>query len=54
MTVLALQSVGLLVQKASATASIHLKITHPDKQHIQMAQSVTSGDILGITEDYTL
>ncbi|EAT79134.1 hypothetical protein HBH56_074700 [Parastagonospora nodorum] len=53
-SVLALQGVGLLVRKAATAASIHLKITQSDEQHIKMAQSVTSGKIAGTTEDYTL
>jgi hypothetical protein len=53
-SVLALQGVGLLVRKAATAASIHLKISQTDEQHIKMAQSVTSGKIPGTTEDYTL
>lgn len=53
-SVLALQGVNLLVRKAATAAAIHLKITQPDEQHIQMAQTVTSGKIPGTTEEYTL
>lgn len=52
--VLALQGVGLLVRKAATAASIYLKITQPDENHVKMAQSVTSGKIPGTTEEYTL
>ena len=53
-SVLALQGVNLLVRKTATAASIHLKISQPDDQHIKMAQSITSGKIPGTTEDYTL
>lgn len=53
-SVLALQGVNFLVRKAATAASIHVSITQPDQEHIQMAQSVTSGKIPGTTEDYTL
>ncbi|CAN9109747.1 unnamed protein product [Alternaria alternata] len=53
-SVLALQGVNVLVRKTATAASIHLKISQPDDQHIKMAQSITSGKIPGTTEDYTL
>ncbi|USP74666.1 lccl domain-containing protein [Curvularia clavata] len=52
--VLALQGVNALVRKAATAASIHVKISQPDDQHIGMAQSITSGKIPGTTEEYTL
>jgi hypothetical protein len=53
-SVLALQGVNVLIRKTATAASIHLKISQPDAQHIKMAQSITSGKIPGTTEDYTL
>ena len=53
-SVLALQGVNVLLRKTAAAAAIHLNITQPDEQHIEMAQSVTSGKIPGTTEDYAL
>ena len=52
--VLALQGVNALIRKTATAASIHLKISQPDDQHIKMAQSITSGKIPGTTEEYTL
>lgn len=52
--VLALQGVNILLRKTATAAAIHLRITQPDSQHINMAQSVTSGKIAGTTEEYTL
>lgn len=53
-TVLALQGVNVLIRKAASTASVHLTVTQPDTQHINMAQSVTAGKIPGTTEEYVL
>lgn len=53
-SVLALQGVGLLVRKAATAASIHVKVTQPDENHVKMAQSITSGKIPGTTEEYIL
>lgn len=53
-SVLALQGVNMLIRKAATAASIHLNIVQTDEQSIKMAQSVTSGNIPGTTEDYTL
>ncbi|KAL1800659.1 hypothetical protein ACET3X_001001 [Alternaria dauci] len=53
-SVLALQGVNILIRKTATAASIHLKISQPDGQHIKMAQSITSGKIPGTTEEYTL
>jgi hypothetical protein len=52
--VLALQGINVLIRTAATAAAIHLTITQPSPQHIEMAQSVTSGKIPGTTEDYTL
>jgi hypothetical protein len=52
--VLALQGVNALVRKAAAVASIHVKTSQPDDEHITLAQSVTSGKLPGTTEEYTL
>jgi hypothetical protein len=53
-SVLALQGVNMLIRKTATAASIHLKISQRDSQHIKMAQSITSGKIPGTTEEYTL
>jgi hypothetical protein len=52
--VLALQDVNIIICKATTAASVHLKFTQTDGQHIRMAQFVTGGKIPGTTEDYTL
>jgi hypothetical protein len=53
-SVLALQGVNVLIRKTATAASIHLKISQSDSQHLEMAQSITSGKIPGTTEEYTL
>ncbi|KAL6711769.1 hypothetical protein ACN47E_002812 [Coniothyrium glycines] len=53
-SVLALTGVGVVVRTAAAAAAIRLNITQPGENHIKMTQTVTSGEIPGTTEDYTL
>ncbi|KAH7382462.1 hypothetical protein DE146DRAFT_748705 [Phaeosphaeria sp. MPI-PUGE-AT-0046c] len=50
--IFALQGVIQIVRKAAITA--HIKITPPDKQHVQVAQTATSGKIPSTTKQYTL
>ncbi|KAF7191173.1 hypothetical protein HII31_07533 [Pseudocercospora fuligena] len=51
---LELQGVNYLIKKAATSASVHLKVTQPDKDHISMKQNATSFKIPGTSEDYTL
>lgn len=52
--ILAIQGVNILIRKAASAASIHQTIEQPNAQHIEAAQSVTSGKIPGTTEKYIL
>lgn len=53
-SILAIQGIGIFIRKAASAASIHQKITQPDAQHIEAAQSVTAGKLPGTTEQYVL
>lgn len=44
----------MLIRKGASAASVHQRITQPDAQHIEAAQSVTAGKIPGTTEKYIL
>ena len=52
--VLALQGVIVLIRKAVGTASVHLKITQPSANELNMAQTATAASIPGTTEEYIL
>ncbi|KAJ9612606.1 hypothetical protein H2200_004203 [Cladophialophora chaetospira] len=52
--ILALQGVNVLVRKAIGTASVHLKISQPSEQELNMEQTATAASIPGTTEEYIL
>ena len=52
--VLALQGVNFLIRKAITSASIHLRITQPSVDKLNMEQTAISASIPGTTEQYIL
>ena len=52
--VLEMQGVNVLIRKAIVAASVHLKISQPSEQELQMEQTATAAAIPGTTEEYIL
>lgn len=53
-SVLALQGVNALIRKASSAAAVHLTITQPSHNQVNMKQTATAAAIPSATEEYTL
>lgn len=52
--ILTLQGVNTLLRKAISSASVHLTISQPSQDQVNMKQTATAASIPGTTEEYVL